>query len=237
MDWNGRFKGHDSVGRAATGLERDDDAPTATRIANAAMQVHVERLNLECSPQKTERDCGRYVLQYRAVLMCSAMGEMVNQTATGGRIAYDPCEGVTNMYPWNGPDPFPSNEMSLRSDARRAYYCLQDKVDDVGGSFQGTWFYRPQPYQDHIREVYDNYQIVKNWRSGQCEPTQSEVRREWGVHSPFARRPAVESDHTSNIAFDAEFNVPADEDIDVLAAKYGLGRTVPDDPVHFVYVG
>jgi hypothetical protein len=95
-----------------------------------------------------------------------------------------------------------------------------------------TSAYRPQSYQDHIREVWDKYQEVSNWPLDQCPDIRANVEAEWLLHG-LDVRPALNSNHSLGIAFDGTWDLSSEEDIDTLAAGCELSRPVPGDDVHF----
>ena len=108
-------------------------------------------------------------------------------------------------------------------------------MSDNGGSFIVHSAYRPQAYQDHLREVWDKYQTVSGWAEGRCPDVRENVRMEWRRHR-LGYRPAAQSQHSTGRAFDASWGI-LDEgvDIDELAGECSLSRPVPGDPIHFVH--
>ena len=97
--------------------------------------------------------------------------------------------------------------------------------------------YRSQAYQDHLREVWDSYQVVKDWPDDRCAAVQANVEDEWKLHN-LAYRPAQSSRHSTGRAFDANWGTLNEGvTIDELAAGCGLSRPVPGDPTHFEHGG
>jgi hypothetical protein len=133
------------------------------------------------------------------------------------------------------PDPYPSGKSSLSADTQTAVTCLENAAAEAGGAFSVTFGQRPQDYQDHIRAVYDRYQLIQRWDEAECTATKQNIVAEWGVHAPFDHRPAEQSNHTTGTAFDANWNLPAGVSIDTLAQSCSLSRCVANDTHHFCY--
>ncbi len=85
----------------------------------------------------------------------------------GGGGGGDDCDGVT-VIAAPSPDPAPLDTNGLTPGTRAALACLRTAVADNGGTLTVLSAYRPQSYQDHLREVWDKYQTVKEWPDGQC---------------------------------------------------------------------
>lgn len=146
----------------------------------------------------------------------------------------DDCEGVTAIAE-RSPDPEPLNTAGLTPGTQTARMCLEAAVNRNGGMFSLQSAFRPQEYQDHLREVWDKYQTVKNWPDTQCTNVGSNVKAEWERHT-LGYRPAAVSRHTAGNAFDGTWGTLNDGvSIDDLAAGCSLSRPVPGDPVHFVH--
>ncbi|MGH9341544.1 MAG: hypothetical protein ACRD1R_18660, partial [Acidobacteriota bacterium] len=155
---------------------------------------------------------------------------IVVAVATGAGI--DVCEtGVIEPF---SPDPYGVDTANLTSPTQAALACLETAVSNAGGSLTVTSAYRPQDYQDHLREVWDKYQIVSAWPQGQCTSVRQNVEAEWNLHD-LVFQPAATSHHSSGTAFDATWSLPQGYDIDTLASGCDLSRPVPGDPVHFSY--
>lgn len=148
----------------------------------------------------------------------------------------DNCAGVTKITP-PAVDPAPLDTAGLTPGTQAALTCLRTAVNNNGGRFKLNSAYRSQAYQDHLREVWDKYQIVEDWRRSRCAEVQRNVRNEWERHG-ITYQPAKESRHSSRVAFDANWGTLNEGvTIDNLAAGCGLSRPVPNDPVHFEYGG
>jgi hypothetical protein len=136
----------------------------------------------------------------------------------------------------HNPDPYPLNTQDLTQGTQNALACLQTAVSTAGGTLTVTSGYRPQSYQDHLREVWDKWQAIKNRNDNACAQTKEQVQTEWNRHG-IVRQPVAVSNHTGGTAFDATWN-PSSLNIDQLASGCNLSRPEPTtDPVHFVYGG
>ena len=131
------------------------------------------------------------------------------------------------------PDPYPLDIAGMTQGTQTALTCLQNAVGAAGGSLTVTSAFRPQAYQDHIREVWDKWQAIQNNNSAACAQTKAQVQTEWNRHG-LAFQPAAVSNHTAGNAFDATWN-PGTLNIDQLAGGCNLSRSVPGDAVHFVH--
>ena len=141
------------------------------------------------------------------------------------------CE-TSKVTPYS-PDPGPLDTGSLTQATRTALACLQRAVSEAGGTLYVISGYRSQSYQDHLLEVWDKYQIVKDWPSGQCSEIRRNVEGEWNRHL-LGYRPADVSPHTAGNAFDASWSMlPQNVSIDTLAASCDLSRPLKSaDPYH-----
>lgn len=108
--------------------------------------------------------------------------------------------------------------------------------------------FRPQAYQDHLREIRDranelgarvaNGQVTFTNTAEECAQRRQEIADELLNHglgnNPVARR----SDHGTGNAVDITAPLPPGVDVDALARQAGLTRPLPvRDPVHFVNGG
>ena len=64
------------------------------------------------------------------------------------------------------PDPEPLDIANLTQGTQDALACPRSAVADAGGTLTVTSGYRSQSYQDHLLEVWDKYQIVKDRPGG-----------------------------------------------------------------------
>ena len=114
--------------------------------------------------------------------------------------------------------------------------CLETAVLAAGGTFEVTSAFRPPAYQEHLREVWDKWQLLRNRREPECAELREAVRQEFVNHELLlSQRPAAGNGaHTQGNAFDAAFTLPAGRSIDTLATGCNLRRPWPQrDRVHF----
>jgi len=147
----------------------------------------------------------------------------------------DDCDGVEPVAPYS-PDPYPVDEEHLTQETKGALACLRQALQDINGTLDVTSAYRPPEYQQHLQEVYDKYQKVKDWPATKCPSVRQNIMTEWSRHN-LTYRPADDSPHSTGKAFDANWWIPRDtkKDIDTLAGDCNLSRPVSGDPHHFVY--
>jgi hypothetical protein len=141
---------------------------------------------------------------------------------------------VSRVAAYN-PDPYPLDTAKLTQGTRTALTCLQNAVGAAMGTLTVTSAYRPQAYQNHLREVWDKWQAIKDRTDAACADTKAQVQTEWNRHD-LAFQPALVSDHSSGTAFDANWT-PGTLNIGQLATGCNLSRPVPGDDHHFVYGG
>jgi LAS superfamily LD-carboxypeptidase LdcB len=132
------------------------------------------------------------------------------------------------------PDPYPLDTGNLSSGTQTALSCLQSEVASENGTLTVTSGYRPQSYQDHLREVWTKWQLIKDNEDSACAATKEQIQGEWNLHGIVYEPPPV-SNHTGGTAFDATWT--GSFDIDDLASECNLSRPAAGDPVHFVYSG
>lgn len=143
---------------------------------------------------------------------------------------------VTTVSP-HSPDPYPVDIGNLTAGTQAALTCFQQAIQNIGGSIVVTSGFRPQSYQDHLREVWDKWQLIAGWPEAECANVKSAVEAEWDRHD-LKYRPAAQSNHTvERNAFDANVSVPPGQNEDTLGAGCGLSRAVPGDWVHWVFGG
>jgi hypothetical protein len=133
------------------------------------------------------------------------------------------------------PDPYGVDIANMTQGTQNALTCLQNAVAAASGTLNVTSAYRPQAYQDHLREVWDKWQAIKDRTDAACAATKTQVQTEWDRHR-LVRQPVPASDHTRGTGFDATWN-PETLNIDQLASGCNLSRPDATDPVHFRYGG
>ena len=118
-------------------------------------------------------------------------------------------------------------DMENVSDATKAgAKCIlqRETNSSVGSGF------RPQAYQDHLREVWDKWEILKKDKTEACKKVKKEVQDQYSKHG-MRYRPGTTSNHTTGIAVDIS-GIPAGV-ADKTAAACNMHRPYQDDPVHF----
>lgn len=139
------------------------------------------------------------------------------------------------------------NTEGLTANTARALARLERVVLAAGGAIVVTSAYRPSAYQEHLQTIWDKWmlQLRKNSEDG-CQDLKAQVRNEFTRHQLLERqRPAVSSEHTLGIAFDASILLPnrfgkgrRRVSLDSLARRAGVQRPlIRRDPVHFRLIG
>lgn len=117
--------------------------------------------------------------------------------------------------------------------------CMQNRVATLGGVMALSSAYRPVAYQDHLREVWDTWDAVRNRQETECQAVRNEAQAEFQNHGLLlTQRPAAgnpNAPHARGIAIDATVaGLPAGETRDTVAAFCGMHRPWPiNDPVHY----
>lgn len=125
----------------------------------------------------------------------------------------------------------------LNSGMKTALACLKQQVSGVGGTLTVTSAYRPPAYQQHLRDVYDRWEELQNYRGdASCTEARRVVEEEFTSHGLLpSQQPALSSAHSRGEAFDASWTLPNNTSIDSLAARCNLRRPLQSDPVHFIH--
>lgn len=122
--------------------------------------------------------------------------------------------------------------------------CLRDAVSSAQGALTVTSAWRPQSYQDHLREIADKFkklrELVEHDHVDECRPAPclDAIREHRGSHGPGSEVGRT-SLHTTGEAFDAVWSRVTDSTVDSLASGCQLMRPYPSsfadggDPVHF----
>ncbi|MCI0556122.1 MAG: hypothetical protein L0287_34710 [Anaerolineae bacterium] len=117
--------------------------------------------------------------------------------------------------------------------------CMQNRCAQIGGSMTVTSAYRPVEYQNHLREVWDTWDALRNNQDPECTDLKDDVREEYSRHGLLdSQRPAAgnpNAPHPSGNAFDARITgLPQDETVDTVASFCNMTRPWPvRDPVHY----
>jgi hypothetical protein len=116
--------------------------------------------------------------------------------------------------------------------------CLRNAIaiERPPGSIVVTSAWRPQAYQDHLKEIVDKIVLINsrdNKKIPACAPIRANLEAEklrHGLRTLVGRT----SNHTPGNAFDATWSGVTTARLDLLASQCGLTRPFPaNDPVHF----
>lgn len=129
--------------------------------------------------------------------------------------------------------------------ASHALNRFRTLVEKRGGSIMLTSAYRPETYQQHLRDVWFKWMELKDDVDPSCADLKAQVGEEFTRHQLLMTQyPVVVSDHTLGIGFDAAVDLPQPRrqrgriSLDRLAHLAGMMR--PDilhDPAHFRLIG
>jgi hypothetical protein len=127
---------------------------------------------------------------------------------------------------------------------------FENLVEKRGGSITLTSAYRPEAYQEHLRDVWYKWMTeLKDNTDASCAELKAQVGEEFTRHQLLpSQHPVAVSDHTLGIGFDAAVQLPfapvakkrrrGRVTLDAIARMAGMMR--PDigrDPVHFRLIG
>lgn len=155
-------------------------------------------------------------------------------TLSGSDCAVPPLTPITDPLALSFEQGHTLDIADMTSLMQAALGCLQQAAAAIGGSITVNSAYRPPAYQQHLLEVWNDWQDLRNSRDPNCAARRAALQQEFQRHR-MVHRPAVNSDHSRGRAFDANWNLPAGVSIDALAADCGLQRIVSNDPVHFTH--
>jgi hypothetical protein len=130
----------------------------------------------------------------------------------------------------------------------RALDRFEDLVSKRGGAITLTSAYRPESYQQHLRDVWFKWMTeLRDNQDPACATLKADVGEEFTRHQLLpTQHPVTVSDHTLGIGFDAAVLLPQVASkkrrgrisLDRIARMAGMMR--PDvfhDPVHFRLIG
>jgi hypothetical protein len=131
----------------------------------------------------------------------------------------------------------------------KALNRFEGLVEKHGGSMMLTSAFRPEAYQQHLRDVWYKWMTeLKDNQDPSCADLKAEVGDEFVRHQLLpTQHPVMVSDHTLGIGFDAAVALPPQTtkkkrsfriSLDRIAHLAGMMR--PDigrDPVHFRLIG
>lgn len=114
----------------------------------------------------------------------------------------------------------------LTTEMQQATVCFEDAVPRVGGTIKINSAYRNQPYQDHLREVWDRYRDLMKYPGSECSVVRNQVTTDFKGHQPMTEKPAKDSPHSKGIAIDATVTLPSGQNVDTLAGSCSLYRRI-----------
>lgn len=83
-------------------------------------------------------------------------------------------------------------------------------IQGAGGTANITSAYRPQAYQDHLREVWDNARTLASHPETACDTVRAAVNAEMANHALNVTRPVAQiSNHRAGNAADISWSLPA----------------------------
>jgi hypothetical protein len=125
----------------------------------------------------------------------------------------------------------------LQENMRTALDCLNAAATNEHGTITITSAYRPPSYQEHLREVWDKWRLLRAKREAECQELKEEIHSEFVRHGLLAsQRPAAANGpHTTGAAADITSSLPPDR-LQPLAEECELRRPLPiTDPVHYIH--
>lgn len=131
------------------------------------------------------------------------------------------------------------NTELLNTQSSAGLACMQNRVDQLGGTMALTSAYRPVEYQRHLREVWDSWDALRNNQDLVCKEIKALAKTDYVKHKLLdSQRPAAgnpTAPHPSGNAFDATIsNLPQGETVDTVAVTCSMIRPWPaSDEVHY----
>ena len=135
----------------------------------------------------------------------------------------------------------------LTPQTNHAVNRFEQLVSRSGGELKLTSAFRPESYQQHLRDVWFKWMEIRDNEDPACATLKAEVADEFTRHQLLVtQHPVPVSDHTLGIGVDASIEWPATSlrarrrrvSLDRIARLAGMMR--PDirrDPVHFRLIG
>lgn len=113
--------------------------------------------------------------------------------------------------------------------------CVRSAVTAAGGSSVLVSAYRPQKYQEHLREVWDKWDALENDNTPECAALKAEAKMEWDRHGLGDEPTLGVSNHTRGRAFDLTiFGISSAQKDSIGQSCGNLIRFDPiNDPAHF----
>jgi len=125
----------------------------------------------------------------------------------------------------------------LQQNMQDALTCLEGAVEAANGTIAISSAYRPPAYQQHLREVWDRWHLLRDHREEECNDLRTTVQGEFQRHGLLdTQRPATAGGpHTQGAAIDMRSSLTLQQFLP-LALQCNLIRPLPvTDPVHFVH--
>ncbi|CAJ0705474.1 hypothetical protein LMG18091_04448 [Ralstonia wenshanensis] len=157
--------------------------------------------------------------------------------------AQQPCP-VSDLTPITDPLALEneSGQYSTSPDLERATPAIQTAAQCVVAAAQsyapGGWArvnsaYRPQTYQNHIREVWDKWMLLKDNNMPQCAALKARVIQEKAHKHHLVAQPGITSQHSVGKAMDLSISPYSDNMRAYLRQHCNLKQPVPNDKVHY----
>jgi hypothetical protein len=220
----------------------------------AAQGALAESAQEKCFPRYREAgavpgtgfDCEFYASQADGGMggfMCPGSPELIAEFC-GGACEVEPLQPITDPDAKRFEAGDTIREDGLSDSMKDKLKCLRDKVAEKGGTLTVNSAWRPQAYQDHLRELSDKHPALIKLaileQVAECLPAPyyGAVHPDYVKHG-LNRNVAKVSNHTSGDAFDASWS--GVNNIDKLAGDCGLHRPLPapkadgGDPIHFTH--
>jgi hypothetical protein len=175
--------------------------------------------------------------------ICPGSPELIAEFC-GGACEVAPLQPITDPDAQRFENGDTVREDGLSDSMKDKLKCLRDKVAAKGGSLIVNSAWRPQAYQDHLKELSDKHPALIRLaileQVAECLPAPyyQAVHPEYLRHG-LNRNVAKVSNHTSGDAFDASWSGVAN--IDKPAGECGSYRPLPapkadgGDPIHFTH--
>lgn len=147
----------------------------------------------------------------------SSSGRGGTKPQQGKSCSVDPLTPVTDPDAKRYDDGDRVNLNKLTQGTQAALSCFRNKINPsgvhaaAGGPSGATWLgpgsrvnsgYRPQAYNDHLQEVFDKWQQLKNNKQKECQELRAQVDKKFKDHQLGTSRPASGSNHIKGTAFD-----------------------------------
>ena len=135
-----------------------------------------------------------------------------------------------------------SGQYSTQPDMEHATPAIQTAAQCVVAAAQsyapGGWArvnsaFRPQTYQNHIREVWDKWMLLKDNNMPQCAALKARVIQEKEQKHHLVHQPGVTSQYTVGKAMDLSISPYSDNMRAYLRQHCNLKQPVPTDKVHY----